>query len=95
MSRLKFACHFIPGLIFSVPEFAASARPHTSSRDPNRTQIVTDIASIETTMSNANEGWVLNNPPDHTESEFAMNSEPAGRSWRRLHQSPADRCIDR
>ena len=47
--------------------------------NPNRGQIVTDLASIETTLSNAFEGRALNQTPDYTGSIFAMYTLAATR----------------
>ena len=47
---------------------AAAADP----TNPNRTQINTDINALNTVLSNANEGRVLNNTPDYTGSVFGM-----------------------
>lgn len=46
---------------------------------PNRAQIATDIATLETTMSNAFEDRVLNNTFDYTASVFAMYTIPTTR----------------
>ena len=70
----------VPGLrryyASNIAEWRAGA---ANPANPNRAQIATDIASIETTMSNANEGRVLNNTPDYTGSVFAMYSVSTGR----------------
>ena len=70
----------VPGLrTYYAKSIAEWRRGAADPANPNRTQLVTDIASIETTMSNANEGRTLNNTPDYTGSVFAMYSVPAGR----------------
>jgi outer membrane receptor protein involved in Fe transport len=46
---------------------------------PNRAQIATDIATLETALSNAFEDRVLNNAFDYTASVFAMYTIPATR----------------
>ena len=72
--------HTVPGLRTYYANYIAEwRRGAADTGNPNRTQIVTDIASVETTMSNANEGRVLNNTPDYTGSVFAMYSIPTGK----------------
>lgn len=69
----------VPGLRTYYAKYIGQWRAGAADpANPNRTQIVTDIASIETTMSNANEGRVLNNTPDYTGSVFAIYSVPSG-----------------
>jgi outer membrane receptor protein involved in Fe transport len=69
----------VPGLRTYYAKYAAEWRAGAADpANPNRAQIATDLASLETTMSNANEGRVLNNTPDYTGSVFAMYSVPAG-----------------
>lgn len=65
----------VPGLRAYYAEYIAEWRAGAANpANPNRNQIATDIASIETTMSNANEGRVLNFTPDYTASIFGMYS---------------------
>ena len=65
----------VPGLRAYYAEYIAEWRAGAANlANPNRNQIATDIATIETTMSNANEGRVLNYTPDYTASVFGMYS---------------------
>jgi outer membrane receptor for monomeric catechols len=69
----------VPGLRAYFAQYSAEWRAGAADpANPNRAQIATDIASLETTMSNANEGRVLNNTPDYTASVFGMYSLAAG-----------------
>lgn len=65
----------VPGLRAYYAEYIAEWRAGAANlANPNRNQIATDLASLETTMSNANEGRVLNYTPDYTGSIFGMYS---------------------
>ncbi len=70
----------VPGLRSYYAQYIGEWRAGAAdTSNPNRAQIATDIAAIETTLSNANEGRVLNFTPDYTGSLFAMYTVPAGR----------------
>ena len=58
-----------------IAEWRAGAQ---NAANPNRAQIATDITSIETTLTNSNEGRVLNNTPDYTGSIFGMYTVQRG-----------------
>ena len=63
----------VPGLRTYYAKYIAEWRAGAANTtNPNRNQIATDIGSVETTMSNANEGRVLNYTPDYTGSIFGM-----------------------
>jgi outer membrane receptor for monomeric catechols len=63
----------IPGLrAYYAQHIAAWRAGAADASNPDQSQIATDIGSIETTLSNANENRVLNNTPDYTGSIFGM-----------------------